>query len=76
MQNILYKWIVALDKLKVASHNTSVVNILFVIRDYLTHYLKISSVNVPFTKIQGVIESCTDILTTSYWLHVELGKNI
>jgi hypothetical protein len=24
--------------------------------------------------IQGVIESCTDILTTSYWLHVELGK--
>jgi hypothetical protein len=26
--------------------------------------------------IQGVIESCTDILTTSYWLHVELGKNI
>jgi hypothetical protein len=26
--------------------------------------------------IQGVIESCTDILSTSYWLHVELGKNI
>jgi hypothetical protein len=26
--------------------------------------------------VQGVIESCTDILTTSYWLHVELGKNI
>jgi hypothetical protein len=26
--------------------------------------------------IQGVIESCTDILTTSYWLRVELGKNI
>jgi hypothetical protein len=26
--------------------------------------------------IQGVIESWTDILTTSYWLHVELGKNI
>jgi hypothetical protein len=26
--------------------------------------------------IQGVIESCTDILTTSHWLHVELGKNI
>jgi hypothetical protein len=26
--------------------------------------------------IQGVIESCTDILTTSYWLHVELGKNL
>jgi hypothetical protein len=26
--------------------------------------------------IQAVIESCTDILTTSYWLHVELAKNI
>jgi hypothetical protein len=26
--------------------------------------------------IQGVIESCTDILTTSYWIHVELEKNI
>jgi hypothetical protein len=29
-----------------------------------------------FFKIQGVIESCTDILITSYWFHVELGKNI
>jgi PAS domain-containing protein len=26
--------------------------------------------------IQGVFESCAEILTTSYWLHVELGKNI
>jgi hypothetical protein len=26
--------------------------------------------------IQCVIQSCTDILTTSYWLHVELEKNI
>jgi hypothetical protein len=26
------------------------------------------------SKIQSVIESCTDILTTSYWLHVELKK--
>jgi hypothetical protein len=26
--------------------------------------------------IQGVFESCADILTTSYWLHVELVKNI
>jgi hypothetical protein len=24
--------------------------------------------------VQGVIDSCTDILTTSYWLHVELEK--
>jgi hypothetical protein len=24
--------------------------------------------------VQGVIESCTDILTTNYWLHVELEK--
>jgi hypothetical protein len=26
--------------------------------------------------IQGVIEMREEILTTSYWLHVELGKNI
>jgi hypothetical protein len=30
---------------------------------------------LPFLKkIQGDIESCTDILTTSYWLHVEQPK--
>jgi hypothetical protein len=29
-----------------------------------------------FSKIQGVIEMRDQILTTSYWLHVELGKNI
>jgi hypothetical protein len=27
-------------------------------------------------QIQGGFESCADILITSYWLHVELGKNI
>jgi hypothetical protein len=27
-------------------------------------------------KNTGVFGSCADILTTSYWLHVELGKNI
>jgi hypothetical protein len=27
------------------------------------------------TLFEGVIESCADILTTSYWLHVELGQN-
>jgi hypothetical protein len=26
--------------------------------------------------IQGVIEMRAQILTTNYWLHVELGKNI
>jgi hypothetical protein len=26
--------------------------------------------------IQGVLEVRAQILTTSYWLHVELGKNI
>jgi hypothetical protein len=26
------------------------------------------------TYIQGVFESCAEILTTSYWLHVELCK--
>jgi hypothetical protein len=25
--------------------------------------------------IQGDFKSCADILITSYWLHVELGKN-
>jgi hypothetical protein len=24
--------------------------------------------------IQGVIETCTDILTTSYWFHIELTR--
>jgi hypothetical protein len=27
-------------------------------------------------EIQGDFESCADILITSYWLHVELGKNV
>jgi hypothetical protein len=36
-------------------------------------YLDLKRTNI---NIQDVIESCTDILTTSYWLHVELGKNI
>jgi hypothetical protein len=26
--------------------------------------------------IQGDFESCADILITSYWLYVELGKNV
>jgi hypothetical protein len=26
--------------------------------------------------IQGDFENCADILITSYWLHVELGKNV
>jgi hypothetical protein len=29
-----------------------------------------------FICIQGVFEMRAQILTTSYWLHVELGKNI
>jgi hypothetical protein len=37
----------------------------------------ISSTGTDLTiNIQGVIQSCTDIFTTCYWLHVELGKNI
>jgi hypothetical protein len=35
-----------------------------------------SLISVFLFIIQGVIESCTDILTTSYWRHVELEKNI
>jgi hypothetical protein len=26
--------------------------------------------------VQGDFESCADILITSYWLHVELRKNV
>jgi hypothetical protein len=26
--------------------------------------------------LQGDFESCADILITTYWLYVELGKNI
>jgi hypothetical protein len=45
----------------------------------------IKTPNIPFfslgrqfwgTCIQGVFEMRAEILTTSYWLHVELGKNI
>jgi hypothetical protein len=32
--------------------------------------------NVPLTFLQGDFESCADILITSYWLHVELEKNV
>jgi hypothetical protein len=32
--------------------------------------------NLLAKKIQGVFEMRAQILTTSYWLHVELGKNI
>jgi hypothetical protein len=31
---------------------------------------------VRYMSIQGVIEKHGIILTTSYWLHVELGKNM
>jgi hypothetical protein len=32
--------------------------------------------NFQNAKIQGVFEMRAQILTMSYWLHVELGKNI
>jgi hypothetical protein len=31
--------------------------------------------STAYNIIQGDFESCADILITSYWLHVELGKN-
>jgi hypothetical protein len=34
------------------------------------------TINAVNQLIQGVIEIHEIILTTSYWLHVELGKNI
>jgi hypothetical protein len=39
---------------------------------YKTPYLEY--VNFATPCIQGDFESCEDILITSYWLHVELGK--
>jgi hypothetical protein len=39
---------------------------------YIFHFVLL----VYFLNIQGVIESFTDILTTNYWLHLELEKNI
>jgi hypothetical protein len=36
----------------------------------------IGSGKTTINVIQGDFESCADILITSYWLHVELGKNI
>jgi hypothetical protein len=42
---------------------------------FITFFPKIFSPEVART-IQGDFESCADILMTSYWLHVELGKNV
>jgi hypothetical protein len=42
-------------------------------------FARVQQVNLTNTlviNIQGVFESCAEILTTSYWLHVEVGKNI
>jgi hypothetical protein len=36
----------------------------------------LKNIQCIFIYVQGVIQICTDILTTSYWHHVELGKNI
>jgi hypothetical protein len=38
--------------------------------------IKVKTKNVPLTFLQGDFESCADILITSYWLHVELEKNV
>jgi CMP-2-keto-3-deoxyoctulosonic acid synthetase len=38
--------------------------------------VQVNLTNTLVINIQGVFESCAEILTTSYWLHVELGKNI
>jgi hypothetical protein len=37
---------------------------------------KITKEIIGQNDIQGVFEMRAQILTTSYWLHVELGKNI
>jgi hypothetical protein len=50
------------------------VNVSFDYED--PHFLSIRIFKKFSCSIQGVIEMCDQILTTSYWLHVELGKNI
>jgi hypothetical protein len=47
---------------------------MYLIRQVLDHSCNLYKILVLDRHIQVVIESCTDILTTSYWLHVELGK--
>jgi hypothetical protein len=42
---------------------------------YKRSYFLISQLS-KLLYIQGVFESCAQILTMSYWLHVEFGKNI
>jgi hypothetical protein len=44
--------------------------------NYIVFLIGFYYVSTLYCDIQGVIESCTDILTTSYWLRVELEKNI
>jgi hypothetical protein len=39
-----------------------------------TYFKMLTTTTLP--TIQDVFESCAEILTTSYWLHAELGKNI
>jgi hypothetical protein len=46
----------------------------YLIRQVLDHSCNLYKILVLDGHIQVVIESCTDILTTSYWFHVELGK--
>jgi hypothetical protein len=54
--------------------------IYVIIKKVLKKSIRIKNILIKsfsnFPLIQGVIESCTDFLTTSYWLHVELGNNI
>jgi hypothetical protein len=46
--------------------------------DFFFYKICSKSVNAEATRsrIQGVFEMRAHILITSYWLHVELGKNI
>jgi hypothetical protein len=50
------------------------VNVSFDYED--PHFLSIRIFKKFLRSIQGVIEMCDQILTTIYWLHVKLGKNI
>jgi hypothetical protein len=46
------------------------------LKEVFARVQRVNLTNTLVINIQGVFESCAEILTTSYWRHVELGKNI
>jgi hypothetical protein len=49
---------------------------LGLVRQFILYFLPPLKMKETEPNIQGVVEMRAQILITSYWLHVELGKNI